>query len=111
MKKAICWVLFAGLLVAWASFGAADTAQLTREGVLADTLHPFKGESVHRVDTSTLTGKVMCGYQGWFNAEGDGAERGWTHWTRGRGPLGPNNAKIDLLPDVSELSVDERFAT
>ena len=63
------------------------------------------------VDTSTLNGKVMCGYQGWFNAEGDGAERGWVHWTKRRGPLGPGNAKIDLWPDVSELGADERFAT
>ena len=65
-----------------------------------------------RVDTSTLTGKVMCGYQGWFNCEGDGAEMGWTHWTKDRKlPLAPSNAKIDLWPDVSELSADERFAT
>ena len=64
-----------------------------------------------RVDTTTLTGKVMCGYQGWFNCEGDGAERGWVHWTKGRGALGPANAKIDLWPDVSELGPDERFAT
>ena len=63
------------------------------------------------VDTSTLTGKVMCGYQGWFNCEGDGADRGWVHWTKRRGPLGPGNAKIDLWPDVSELGADERFAT
>ena len=90
---------------------SADAAPLTREAVLVETLHPFKGESVHGVDTSTLTGKVMCGYQGWFNVEGDGAERGWVHWTRGRGALGPTNAKIDLLPDVSELGADERFAT
>ncbi len=64
-----------------------------------------------RVDTGTLTGKVMCGYQGWFNCEGDGAERGWIHWTKGKGPLSPDNAKIDLWPDVSELGADERFAT
>ncbi len=64
-----------------------------------------------RVDTSTLTGKVMCGYQGWFNCEGDGAERSWVHWTKGRGALGPSNAKIDLWPDVSELGPEERFAT
>jgi hypothetical protein len=62
-------------------------------------------------DASTLTGKVMCGYQGWFNCEGDGAERGWVHWTKGRGPLAPGNAKIDLWPDVSDLGADERFAT
>ncbi len=62
-------------------------------------------------DTSTLTGKVMCGYQGWFNCEGDGAERGWVHWTKGKGPLNPDNAKIDLWPDVAELGAGERFAT
>jgi hypothetical protein len=72
---------------------------------------PFAGAAGPRVDAGTLTGKVMCGYQGWFNCEGDGAERGWVHWTKGRGPLSPANAKIDLWPDVSELAPDERFAT
>jgi hypothetical protein len=64
-----------------------------------------------RVDATTLTGKMMCGYQGWFACEGDGAERGWAHWTKSRGTLSPTNAKIDLWPDVSELGADERFAT
>ena len=86
-------------------------AQLTREVVLAETLRPYTGPTTHGVDTSTLSNKVMCGYQGWFNAEGDGAERGWIHWTKRRGPLGPSNAKIDLWPDVSELGVEEKFAT
>lgn len=63
------------------------------------------------VDRSTLVGKVMCGYQGWFNCEGDGAERGWFHWTKRSGPLTSGNAKIDLWPDVSELGADERFPT
>src|SRR6185295_11904599 len=52
-----------------------------------------------------------CGYQGWFACEGDGAERGWVHWTKRRGPLAPGNAKVDLWPDVSELPAEERFAT
>ena len=69
------------------------------------------GATSPAVDTGTLTGKVMCGYQGWFNCEGDGAERGWVHWTKRRGALGPGNAKVDLWPDVSELGPDERFAT
>lgn len=63
------------------------------------------------VDVSTLSGKVMCGYQGWFNCEGDGAERGWFHWTKRGGGLKPGNAKVDLWPDVSELGPSERFAT
>ena len=83
----------------------------SREAVLAETLRPYDGPSVRGVDPSTLTGKVLCGYQGWFNAEGDGAERGWVHWTKGRGPLEPGKAKVDLWPDVSELAADERFPT
>lgn len=64
------------------------------------------------VDPQGLQGKVLAGYQGWFNAEGDGAGRGWTHWTkRPREAFAPGNAKIDLWPDVSELGPDERFAT
>lgn len=86
-------------------------AALTRGSVLAETLKPYGGPIVRGVDTATLSNKVMCGYQGWFNAEGDGAERGWVHWTKRREPLGPGNAKIDLWPDVSELGLDERFAT
>jgi hypothetical protein len=78
---------------------------------LAPGLRQPARAAVAVVDRGTLTGKVMCGYQGWFNCEGDGAERGWFHWTKDRGPLEPGNAKIDLWPDVSELGPDERFPT
>lgn len=62
-------------------------------------------------DRSTLQGKLMAGYQGWFTAEGDGAQRGWTHWTRdGRLPT-PDNIRVDLWPDLSEFGPAERFAT
>ncbi|HEX7899627.1 MAG TPA: glycoside hydrolase family 71/99-like protein [Planctomycetota bacterium] len=59
-----------------------------------------------------LDGRIWVGYQGWFNAEGDGAGRGWTHWTKKPArPFDLGNARIDLWPDVSELGPDERFAT
>ena len=86
-------------------------ADPTREEVLAETLRPYGGPVVKGVDTSTLTNKIMVGYQGWFNAPDDGAGRGWVHWTKKSGEFAPGNAKVDLWPDVSELASDERFAT
>ena len=82
-----------------------------RSEVLDATLHPYLGPVVRGVDSSTLSGKLMCGYQGWFNAEGDGAELRWKHWTRdGKAPTA-DNIRVDLWPDVSELAAEERFAT
>ncbi len=83
----------------------------SREAVLASTLQSYTSPTAPGVDRRTLTGKTMCGYQGWFNAEGDGAERGWVHWTKRGGPFVDGNAKVDLWPDVTELSASERFAT
>ena len=63
----------------------------------SEPLQPYTGPSVRGVDTSTLTGKVMTGYQGWFNCEGDGAVLGWTHWARNKSkPFAPGNVTVDL---------------
>ena len=63
-----------------------------------------------RVDASTMTGKVLCGYQGWFTAPGDGANRGWFHYGH-RGGFKPGQCSIDFWPDVSELDDDEKYPT
>lgn len=64
------------------------------------------------VDRSTLTGKVMCGYQGWFNCRGDGSQLGWTHWAKRRNrPLQPGNVTVDLWPEMSEYDAEGRYAT
>lgn len=83
----------------------------SREEVIAATLRPYEGPVAVGIDASTLTGKVMCGYQGWFSAEGDGAEFGWQHWSADRKQPGPENIRVDMWPDVSELAPEERFAT
>jgi len=105
-------LLFTTLLSVTAAFAADNPkpAPPTRDQVIADTMVPYNGPSVKGVDRSTLNGKIMCGYQGWFAAEGDGCGRGWYHW---HGPNGfkPGSCKIDLWPDVSELDPDERYAT
>ena len=43
----------------------------------------------------------MCGYQGWFRAEGDGSGEGWTHYSE-RGQLTAATLHPDFWPDVSE---------
>ncbi|MBR4749948.1 MAG: xylosidase/arabinosidase [Abditibacteriota bacterium] len=53
------------------------------------------------VDPNGIPGKVMCGYQGWFAAEGDGYGRGWYHYQGGRG-FTPESLTIDMWPDTSE---------
>ncbi|MBM3854194.1 MAG: hypothetical protein FJ399_13725, partial [Verrucomicrobia bacterium] len=63
------------------------------------------------VDPSTLAGKVMCGYQGWFNGEGDGANRGYNHWAPGGRRPGPGQVNVDLWPDLTEYGANERFPT
>lgn len=80
--------------------------------VRVDPLVPYAGSSVKGVDTTTLEGKVMAGYQGWFNCPGDGAGLGWTHWARqGSKPFAPGNVTVDLWPDMSEATAAERFPT
>jgi hypothetical protein len=58
--------------------------------------------AANKVDTKTLNGKVLFGYQGWFNCGGDGApENNWRSWARGVPAEG--NLTIDMYPDLSEF--------
>lgn len=50
-------------------------------------------------------GLLMCGYQGWFNAPGDSAGRGWNHYAGKGGMLADGNVKVDLWPDTKEYPV------
>lgn len=83
-----------------AAIGAAKVTA-TNEGT--NTMVLF-GTDV--VDSSTLQGKVLLGYQGWFNCPGDGAPgNSWRTWARG--VPAANTLTVDLYPDLSELDSDE----
>ena len=99
-------------LVAMSQIAAAQNAPnaQTRQQIIEQTMQPYSGPSTPGVDASTLDGKVLCGYQGWHAAEGDGLGRGWYHWQMD-GRFEPGHCKFDLWPDMSELDPDERYPT
>lgn len=65
-------------------------------------LEPYHGPTRADIDASTLDGKVLCGYQGWFNTPGDGSGSGFRHWGTGFGQTNRARFVVDMWPDVSE---------
>jgi hypothetical protein len=62
------------------------------------------------VDATSLTNKILCGYQGWFRCPGDPAHQGWIHWSRDSQRIAPETLTFDLWPDMTEYAPAERFA-
>lgn len=95
-----------------AIFGGFLTAATLAEEATDAFLVPYAGPSEKGTDTTTLNGKVMAGYQGWFNCEGDGAGLRWSHWARDQSKsFAPGNITVDLWPDMTETTPEERFPT
>ncbi len=92
-----CFVaaLFASIASAW----AADLP--------APTNNPPPVVAV--VDASSLHGKVMCGYQGWFRCPGDDAHLGWIHWSRDPQRIAPALLTFEMWPDMTACSPSERY--
>jgi glycoprotein endo-alpha-1,2-mannosidase len=80
----------------------------TPRSTIFNTVEPFYDDPV---DASTLVGKVLFGYQGWFLCPGDGSDfNRWHHWMRDD-PSAPIQLFIDMWPDMREYEPDERFPT
>jgi hypothetical protein len=83
---------------------------MTMEEVLAE-MKPYHGPNAkEQVDTRSVIGKVMCGYQGWFRSPGDGTGQGWVHWGR-QGEFNPKKLTIDYWPDTRDLREEELYPT
>jgi len=63
------------------------------------------GQSRHSTSSifKSYKGLVLAGYQGWFNAPEDGANRKWNHYS-GKEGLKDGSCKFDMWPDVSEYA-------
>lgn len=107
--RASAW-LWAACLGCGIGLAAAPESEL--EAIRVETMRPYAGPTTDVRPQEGLTGKIFCGYQGWFNTPADGANLGWKHWVRkGNTPPALDNLSIDILPDVSELGPDERHTT
>lgn len=93
-----------GAVAALGGLVAASGAE-SLEDVRGRLMRPAEPATVAATHRDGLDGRVLCGYQGWYAAEGDGAGVGWRHWCDGR----DGRPTVDLLPDVGELPPDERF--
>jgi hypothetical protein len=100
LNVAMVVVLLAGL----AALGAGGVRAAENSGSESDEpwLQPYHGPTRADIDATTLDGKVLCGYQGWFNTPGDGSGFGFRHWGSNLGD--PDRARfvVDMWPDVSE---------
>ncbi|MHC4708313.1 MAG: glycoside hydrolase family 71/99-like protein [Planctomycetota bacterium] len=76
----------------------ADNAPTRGKASFLDDVPDGIGDS-NRYDS--YKGLLMTGYQGWFNAPGDGADKDWTHY-RKNGVFKPGHCTIDFWPDVTE---------
>ncbi|HEY2931349.1 MAG TPA: glycoside hydrolase family 71/99-like protein [Acidobacteriota bacterium] len=69
-------------------------------------------QSETAVDSTTLNGKLMMGYQGWFLCPADGSPvNSWFHWFRRNQTPDASTVTVDFWPDTSELEPDELFIT
>jgi hypothetical protein len=58
---------------------------------------PYDGPTAPGFDNTTLKGKIMVGYQGWFRTPNDPYDQGWIHW----GDMNQGHFTTDMWPDIS----------
>lgn len=68
---------------------------------IAATCADAKPKHSPKSEYMSYEGLVMAGYQGWFNAPGDGADRWWNHYRKGK-KFEPGACTIDAWPDMAE---------
>lgn len=75
----------------------------------APWLSPYQGPTRNDIDATTLVGKVLCGYQGWFRTPGDPEQRGWFHWSSDRNRIDPSTVNVELWPEVGEYPAEALY--
>lgn len=71
---------------------------------------PSLGAEPESIDATTLHGRIMCGYQGWFRCPRDASGLGWVHWSRDSRRITRQTLTVDMWPDMTGFPEAERFA-
>eukprot|EP01050_Picozoa_sp_SAG11_P016817 SAG11_NODE_2342_length_3489_cov_9.358112_1_plen_624_part_10 len=95
---------------------AAAESVMTALGTEPQTALRAERQPLAPVDATTLRGKLMMGYQGWFATPCDGFGRGWSHWSRGNRTPAPDPQRqgylnFDSWPDMRGFGADELCPT
>src|ERR1044071_8894168 len=96
-------LLIVGMLLATEVYAADSQARDAGEPWLT----PYTGPTRTDIDATTLDGKVLCGYQGWFNTPGDGTTFGFTHWGQGLERPDGGRFTVDMWPDLKEYDLKD----
>jgi hypothetical protein len=62
-----------------------------------------------KIDATTIHGKTMAGYQGWFRCPGDRLNIGWVHWSRDAKRIVPETLTFEMWPDMTEYGEGEQY--
>lgn len=100
---------FAAIVLSLLVATIAPAADSASAGGDEPWLRPYTGPTRTDIDATTLDGKVLCGYQGWFNTPGDGTKFGFSHWGE-RLDRPDGKFVVDMWPDVSEYDPSDLAA-
>lgn len=78
--------------------------------IVLSSLLALSGTYAQTVDASTLTGKLVYGYQGWFRRPGETPSNN-IHWSTDGNTPNANTIRIETWPDVSQFPPECLFDT
>jgi hypothetical protein len=96
----------AALTFVWAFSAISFAATPADQTAIPAELLPYNGPSRNDVDATTIKGKVMCGYQGWFSTPGDGVNNHYVHWGVGD-HIRADTLTVDYWPDMTDYPKSE----
>ncbi|MCU0858951.1 MAG: glycoside hydrolase family 71/99-like protein [Pontiellaceae bacterium] len=106
-------IAIASLLLSFALPSKTHAAEVSA-GVVRQPAAPGKYQlaAPRTIDPSTLHGKRIFGYQGWFSTADDaGPLDNWNHWSADRKQPNAANFRVQMWPDLAEYEADELYDT